>query len=176
MVSQGNYDGAIYNLSLIPEVCQDCYYECLDLTTNYYQQKIDTDCAKKLQESNAIWAAGRNGAAAQNCAEILKTVYPTANCQADLKAFNAKVSSKLAADEKKAWEFRMKQYEDNVAKEKEKMRTAKEKSERDDAYREKQAGRNLELDKLKVNAYREIAITYAKNQPKTVTYNNIYWR
>ena len=81
----------------------------------------------------------------------------------------------------------MKQYEDNVAKEKEKMRVAEEKSERDDVYREnqsqrdaefneKQAGRNLELDKLKVNAYREIAITYAKNQPKTVTYNNIYWR
>lgn len=187
MVSQGNYDGAIYNLSLIPEVCQVCYYECLDLTTNYYQQKIDADCAKKLQESNAIWAGGRNGAAAQKCAEILKTVYPTANCQADLKAFNAKVSSKLAADEKKAWEFKMKQYEDNVAKEKEKMRVAEEKSERDDVYREnqsqrdaefneKQAGRNLALDKLKVNAYREVAVEYAKNQPKTVTNNNIYWR
>ena len=187
MVSQGNYDGAIYNLSLIPEVCQDCYYECLDLTTKYYQQKIDADCAQKLQESNAIWAAGLNGAAAQKCAAILKTVYPTANCQDNIKAFTTKVSAKLAADEKKAWEFKLKQYEDNIAKEKELMRIAEEKSIRDDeyrentaqrdaAYREKQASRNYELDKLRVNSYRKVAIEYARNQPKTMTYNNIIWR
>ena len=41
---------------------------------------------------------------------------------------------------------------------------------------ENQAVRNLELDEIRVNAYRKIAVEYAKNQLKTVTYNNIYWR
>jgi len=27
-----------------------------------------------------------------------------------------------------------------------------------------------------INAYKEVAIEYAKNQPKTITYNSIYWR
>jgi len=28
----------------------------------------------------------------------------------------------------------------------------------------------------RVNSYREVAVEQARNQPKTVTYNNIYWR
>ena len=30
---------------------------------------------------------------------------------------------------------------------------------------------NFELDKLKVNSYREVAVEYARNQPKSITYN-----
>jgi len=59
---------------------------------------------------------------------------------------------------------------------KEQVRIAEAKSIRDDQYRENQSQRNAELDKIRINANREISIEYAKNQPKTVTYNNIYWR
>jgi len=34
----------------------------------------------------------------------------------------------------------------------------------------------FELDKVRIGAYREVTVAYAKNQPKSVTYNNIYWR
>jgi len=40
----------------------------------------------------------------------------------------------------------------------------------------RQAGRNLELDKICVNACREVAVEYEKKQPKTINYNNINWR
>lgn len=40
----------------------------------------------------------------------------------------------------------------------------------------RQARRNLELDKICVNAYREVAVEYEKKQPKTINYNNINWR
>jgi hypothetical protein len=81
----------------------------------------------------------------------------------------------------------MKQYADKIAMQKEKVRIAEEKSKRDDTYRENQSKRdavsnenqslrNYELDKIRVNAYREVAVEYAKNQPKTVTYNNIFWK
>ncbi len=39
---------------------------------------------------------------------------------------------------------------------------------------EKQSQRNYELDKIRVSTYRDVAVEYAKNQPKTITYNNIY--
>jgi hypothetical protein len=70
----------------------------------------------------------------------------------------------------------MKQYADKIAIKKDQIRIAEEKGKRDDAYRENQSVRNLELDKIRANSYREIAVEQARNQPKTVTYNNIYWK
>ena len=32
------------------------------------------------------------------------------------------------------------------------------------------------MEKQQINTYKEIAVEYAKNQPKTITYNTIYWR
>ena len=70
----------------------------------------------------------------------------------------------------------MKQYADKIAMQKEQMRIAESQATRDAASQERQAKRNYELDKLRVNAYRQIATEYARNQPKSVTYNNINWR
>ena len=110
-----------------------------------------------------------------------------ANCQTDVTAFIKAIDEKLKADEKARWQFKMKQYADKIALQKEQVRIAEEKGKRDDNYREnqsqldaisqeKQSSRNFELDKIRVNSYREVAVEQARNQPKTVTYNNIYWR
>ena len=76
----------------------------------------------------------------------------------------------------------MKQYDNRVVKEKELLRMQDEQAQRShEIARENQqqheieSNRNFELDKIRTNAYREIAIEYAKNQPKTI-YNNINWR
>jgi hypothetical protein len=173
---QGKYGEAIYKLSLVPEVCQDCYFKCLDTLLFVYQEKIDKDCQVKFQEAKTIWAANSSSIGAEEAAEVLSKIDPIASCQPDVEKFISSVDVKLKADEKAIWEFKIKQYEDQVAKEKEQMRIAEEKSIRDDEFREKQAGRNLELDKIRVNAYREVAVEYAKNQPKTINYDNIKWR
>ena len=99
-----------------------------------------------------------------------------ATCQPEVDAFIKGINNKLRADEKAKWDFKVKQYQDRLATQKEEMRIAVEKSQRDDVYRENQAKRNVELDKIRVKAYRDVAVEYARNQPKTVTYNNIYWR
>jgi hypothetical protein len=110
-----------------------------------------------------------------------------ANCQKDVASFIKAIDAKLRADEKARWQFKMKQYADKIVMQKEQVRIAEEKGKRDDTYREnqsqrdaisqeKQSSRNFELDKIRVNSYREIAVELARNQPKTVTYNNINWR
>jgi hypothetical protein len=99
-----------------------------------------------------------------------------AACQTDIAAFIQSIDSKLKADEKARWQFKMKQYADKIASQKELVRITEEKGKRDDTYRENQSSRNYELDKMRVNSYREIAVEQARNQPKTVTYNNINWR
>ncbi len=173
---QGKYEEAIYKLSLVPEVCQDCYFKCLDTLLYVYQEKIDKDCQVKFQKAKTIWAANASSQGAEEAVDVLSQIDPLASCQPEVEMFIKSVDAKLKADEKARWEFKIKQYEDQVAKEKEKMRIAEEKSIRDDEFREKQSVRNLELDKIRVNAYREVAVEYAKNQPKTINYNNIYWR
>lgn len=187
LVKQEKYDEAIYQLSLVPDVCKDCYFKCLDTLTHIYQQKIDADCKVKFNEAKVTWAAAQTPNGAEKAGDILSTINPMACCQADVATFIKTIDAKLKADEKARWQFKMKQYADKIAAQKEEVRIAEEKSKRDDVYREnqsqrdavaqeKQSQRNYELDKIRVSAYRDVAVEYAKNQPKTITYNNIYWR
>jgi hypothetical protein len=187
LVKQEKYDEAIYQLSLVPNVCKDCYLKSLDTLTQIYQQKIDADCKAKFNEAKVTWTAAQTPNGAEKTGDILSTINPMANCLTDVTAFIKVIDAKLKADEKARWQFKMKQYADKIAMQKEQIRIAEEKGKRDDTYREnqsqrdaisqeKQSSRNYELDKIRANSYREIAVEQAKNQPKTVTYNNIYWR
>lgn len=187
LVKQQKYDEAIYQLSLVPDVCQDCYFKCLDTLGSIYQKKIDADCKIKLNEAKLIWAAAQNPIGAEKTGDILSTINPMASCQSTVNALIKSIDAKLKADEKARWEFKMKQYADKIAAHKEQVRIAEDKGKRDDTYREnqskrdavseeKQSVRNFELDKLRVGAYREVAVEQARNQPKSITYNNINWR
>ncbi len=147
LTKQEKYDEAIYKLSLVPDVCKECYFKCLDTLTAIYQKKIDADCKIKLNQAKSLWAAQQTPIGAEKAGDILSTINPMASCQGEIESFNKTIDTKLKADEKARWEFKMKQYKDSV-----------------------------ELEKTKVNAYREVAIEFARNQPRTVTYNNIYWR
>ena len=187
LVKQEKYDEAIYQLSLVPDVCLDCYFKCLETLTQIYQQKIDADCKVKFNEAKVTWSAAQTPDGAEKAGDILSTINPIAACQPEISTFIKKIDAKLKADEKARWQFKMKQYADKIAAQKEQVRIAEEKGKRDDNYREnqsqrnaisqeKQSSRNFELDKIRVNSYRVIAVEQARNQPKTVTYNKIYWR
>nr|AOE13586.1 hypothetical protein [uncultured bacterium] len=176
LVKQEQYDEAIYQLSLVPEVCQDCYFKCLDKLAVIYQQKIDADCKSKFNEAKTTWLANQTPVGAEKAGDILSAINTKATCQSEITMFIKNIDAKLKADEKARWQFKMKQYADKIVMQKEQVRIAEEKGKRDDIYRENQSTRNLELDKIRTNSYREIAVEQAKNQPKTVTYNNIYWR
>jgi hypothetical protein len=187
LAKQEKYDDAIYQLLIVPDVCQDCYFKCLDTLASIYQQKIDADCKVKFNEAKVTWAAAQNPTGADKAGDVLKSINPMASCQADVAVFIKTIEAKLKADEKARWQFKMKQYTDKVSAQKEQFRISEEKSKRDDVYREnqsqrnavaqeKQSQRNYELDKIRVSAYRDVGVEYAKNQPKVVNYSNIYWR
>jgi len=159
------YNQAIYILSLVPEVCQDCYFKCLDTLAYIYQTKIDMVCEKAFNSAKTIWSSSLDKEGAQKAGDILSTIHPASRCIEDANNLISEIDKKLKEDEKKEWDFMMKQYEDNLAREKELLAMQKE-----------QSARNYELEQQRISSYRSIAIEYAKYQPKTVTYNNIYWR
>jgi len=147
LAQQSKYDEAIYQLSLVPEVCKECYFKCLDNLSVIYQQKIDIDCKAKLNNAKTIWVAEQNLTGAKKVSEILVTIDPLAACQSEADALVKTIDAKLKADEKQKWDFKMKKYDDKI-----------------------------ELEKLRIKAYREVAVENAKNQHRTIIYNNIYWK
>jgi ubiquitin-protein ligase len=167
----GKYDKAIYDLSMVPEVCQSCYFKSLDTLTSIYQRKINEEGRVIVSKANSIWAAKLNVAAAEEIGDLLTNIDPNSSAQKDAANLVAKITAKLKADERARWQFKLKQYQDRIALKKESMRIAEEKSKRDAIASEKSQNRNFELDKMRINSYREVAITYAKNQPKQIISN-----
>ena len=147
LVQQNKFDEAIYKLSGVPDVCKDCYMKCKDNIVIIYKQKIDAECKKKLQASKNNWAANPAKETAMQIATNLSSVSPEASCINEVKSFIADVQNKITLDDKEKKEFEIKVYADEV-----------------------------ELEKARINAYKEISVEFYKNQPKTIIYDNIYWR
>ena len=103
LVKQEKYDEAIYQLSLVPDVCQDCYFKCLETLTQIYQQKIDADCKVKFNEAKVTWSAAQTPDGAEKAGDILSTIHPMAACQPEISSFIKKIDAKLKADEKARW-------------------------------------------------------------------------
>jgi hypothetical protein len=164
----GKYNKAIYDLSMVPEACQTCYYKCLEILHNVYQQKTNVEGRVIVSKANSIWSAKLNTSAAEEAGELLTSIDPNSSAQKEAKLLINKIDKKLRSDQKARWELKVKQYNDRIALKKESIRNAEEKSKRDAIASEINSNRNFELDKMRINSYRDVAVTYAKNQPKQI--------
>jgi FKBP-type peptidyl-prolyl cis-trans isomerase (trigger factor) len=99
---------------------------------------------------------------------LLTSIDPNSSAQKEAKLLINKIDKKLRSDQKARWELKVKQYNDRIALKKESIRNAEEKSKRDAIASEINSNRNFELDKMRINSYRDVAVTYAKNQPKQI--------
>lgn len=147
LANQDKYDEAIYNLALVPEVCKDCYFKTTDIIATLFQKKIDTDCKAKLSKAKILWSGQQTIKQAEEVIAIIRDINPNASCYTTVTGFIKDICSKINEEEKARMELVLKKYNDKIEKEKE-----------------------------QINAYKEIAVEYAKNQPKIITYSNIYWR
>jgi Na+/phosphate symporter len=122
------------------------------------------ECEKAFNKAKTIWFSSLDKEGAKKAGELLSRIHPSSKCIDDANKLISEIDEKLKEDEKKEWEFMIRQYEDNLAREQELLE-----------MRKKQNARNFQLQQQRINTYREIATEYAKNQPKSVT-KNIYWR
>ena len=72
---------------------------------------------------------------------LLSRIDPSSTCASESLSIMKSAGSKVDAEEKRNWDFAMKAYSDNVS-----------------------------LEKMRINAVKEIAVAYYKNQPSTVNY------
>lgn len=167
LAAQGKFDEAIFELSAIPDVCKDCYSRSQKKLSVYFQQKIDAECDQKLLRAKGEWSSNQSYAGASSASKILLSVHPAAKCIPQVNEMLQNMTSKIVADERAAWDLKVKQYQDQVARENQLIQFARE-----------DAGREYELSKIRAENFKQIAIEVARNLPKTITtnnYNRIHW-
>lgn len=140
------YDAAIYELMQVPEVCKSCYEKCMDAVQPVYQKKIDWEAVQSLNEAKNIWNAAPNYKGAEDARILLNKIEPASSSYNEALALGETIRKKIEADEKRNWDFKMKKYADGV-----------------------------KLEQQRIEAARQMAIEYYRNQPQTIIYNRLIW-
>jgi hypothetical protein len=144
---QFKFEEAIYQLMMVPETCKECYFKSKDAATVIFNKKIDSDCTEKLKQAKLVWSSEPNSDGASKTAAILTSIIPSENCKTEISKLTNEIKKKLQDDEKRKYDFEMVEMQ-----------------------------KRYDTEQKRLDALREIAVEQAKNQPKTVTYTNIYWR
>ena len=184
LTAQQKYDAAIAKLIAVPEVCKECYEKCMAKAIEVYQTMVEEEARERqkqidqegnilVQQARSAWTAKRDYASAEKALELLSKVDPMAEAQKDAQALLAEINhhlrnaeaarakaakeaaEKAEAKEQRDWDFKVRQYEDNVAMERQLQKD------------------NTIIQREQIAAAREVGVEYAKHQPKSVTYNNI---
>jgi len=146
MATQNEYDQALATLASVPEVTKDCFNKAQDKIGSVYQAKINRECDILLNQATNAWNSGQDLAAAQEATELLNQIEPESACYAKVKSLSRTIKAGVKDVNNKEWQLINKQLESIT-----------------------------QIEKNRLANSREIALAYAKNQPKTVTYNVRGW-
>jgi hypothetical protein len=94
-----------------------------------------------------LWSGQQNIKQAEDVISIISDINPKSSCYSATDTFTKEITAKIKADEKARLELALKKYNDRI-----------------------------DLENKRIKAYQEVAVEYAKNQPKTINYTNIIWR
>lgn len=114
------YDKALAMALSIPP-CSKGYEQALKEAGNFYQSYVNQQCQENLAKAYAAWNAQQNKNGALEAGEYLSRIYPDAVCYKEAMALYKDMKAKVKEDVK----FEMKQYNDGVAIEKQRIEMMK---------------------------------------------------
>ena len=168
-----DYQQAIYMLMQVPSIC-DCAETCQTLMVGYYDDYTEVTAAELLNEARARWASSPDAQGASAAADIISRIPGNTKVQGQLDALTAEIDRKLREDEKRDWEFKMQQYNDEIARQKREFQLRQQQQKADIAYRERQQAANSEHRRMLIDACRQVGLAYARNyQPPTYYFTTI---
>lgn len=174
--SANNYDEAIYQLMLVPDIC-DCAKECQNLMIEYTIKRNNAQAAQLFNEAKARWAASPTSEGASDVADIIARIPVGTSSQKNVDALIKSINTKLREDEKREWAFKMKQYDDAQEKEKREYQLRVDKQIADNQMkREELDARKLHeaeeqaTRRNMIDAAKSIGLGFVNNLPKSITY------
>ena len=161
-----NYEDALMLLTSIPDVCTDCFNEAARIAEPIYKKMIEARGAEFLNQAQAVWAKNPTREGAIEATHLLSQINFAASCMPRAKALINEITDKMNEIDRREWEHEMQVYQDGI--EREKRQWAQHVREYED---------RVQTQRMYLKAARDVAITYARNQPKVVTriinYNRI---
>ena len=115
------YDEAISQLIAIPNICNECYRQGLNEAVIIYKQKIEYESNNSLEHAKNEWAKNPNKQGAINAIKYIEQININSSAYSKIQLLRDKITQKLKEDEKKEWEFKIKQYEEECALRKKKQ-------------------------------------------------------
>jgi hypothetical protein len=138
LMKSGNYDEAIFELSMIPQECQQ-YKEAQTLIGTAGRQRVNQNSAKILNEAQATWSANPTAANASNIITLLSQIDPSAACYQQAKALMNKIEARAKLEQDRAYQLVVKQMNNEA-----------------------------EMEKARLRSAERIAVAYAKSRPRVI--------
>lgn len=161
-----NYEDALMLLASIPDVCTDCFEEAARIAAPIYTDMVEARGAEFLNQARAVWAKNPTREGAREATRLLSQINFAASCQPQATSLMREITAKMNEIDRREWEHQMQVYQDSI--EREKRQWAQHVKEYED---------RVQTQRMYLKAARDVAITYAKNQPKVITrivnYNRI---
>lgn len=136
------YAQAIQRLTSVPEVCKECYDKTMAAVPAIYKEYMDYQSCIDLSAAKAAWS----NLDAAKAAGFLSNITPDSKCFTEAQALVEEIKTKLLADEKKEWDFKLKMWDDGV-----------------------------DLEKQRIEAARQVGVEWAKNPHGWGYYNDLGW-
>lgn len=114
LVGQKKYEEALFVLLSVPDVCRECYDKCLNLSIEIYTQYANYKCTEYMAGAKAAYANMN----VDRAAEFLSKITPDMECYGDAEILVNEIKEKQLADGANVWNFKMKQYDDQIDKDK----------------------------------------------------------
>ncbi|MBR7031526.1 MAG: hypothetical protein IKI06_09885 [Prevotella sp.] len=185
-LSSGNeYDEAIYQLMQVPDIC-DCAKQCQDLMIEYTIKRNNAIAAQLYNEAKARWAASPTQEGASAVADIIAKIPANTSSQSQINSLINAINKKLRDDEKRQWDFRMKQYNDAQEKEQREYQLRVDQQIADNKIREKRLEADTQQRKVEmeakqrqqaeeqatrrkwIDAAKSVGLGFVNNLPKTI--------
>jgi hypothetical protein len=148
---KNNIDEALYKLALIPDACKECFEKSRKLSVILYKQAQERECKTKVMQAKSIWINNSTVEGGREAANILNQIDPETSCFVNatnlINSINSTIQRKI--DETISFERKYALIE--------------------------QKNQN-EIDRLRIQAVRDIAVSYFSHRPSTtIVYNVRSW-
>jgi len=144
-VATQQYQKALYVLSTIPNGCTACWERALNVRNELFYKKINTECQPLLLLATNIWNGGQDYNAAMKASYILSGINPSSQCFGDAQTLVEKIGERMKELDQREWN-----------------------------YMNKKLDAKISLQKELINAYRDVAVAWAENQPQTYIISESY--